>query len=133
MVKTAGAILIFFSLYVASLYSLPSPHSSSHEFESSSDSDGKSSSLPLPSNYKVTAPPPPLLPRAPSLPHPAPPPTTLPVPPLVPPAPGGSDGTSAKEANGGREWLSAAVMPVDGGVAVGFFFFRSGHRGPRAY
>ena len=32
---------------------------------------------------------------------------------------GGGDGTSAKEANGGRKWLSAAAMAVDGGVAVG--------------
>ena len=31
----------------------------------------------------------------------------------------GVRGTSAKEANGGREWLSAAAMIVDGGVAVG--------------
>ena len=32
---------------------------------------------------------------------------------------GGGEGTSAKEENGGREWLSAAAMTVDGGVAVG--------------
>ena len=31
----------------------------------------------------------------------------------------GGEGTSAKEENGGREWFSAAAMPVDGGVAVG--------------
>ena len=33
---------------------------------------------------------------------------------------GGGEGTSAKEENGGREWLSAAAMTVDGGVAVDF-------------
>ena len=32
---------------------------------------------------------------------------------------GGGEGTSAKEENGGREWLSAAAMTVDGGVVVG--------------
>ena len=32
---------------------------------------------------------------------------------------GGGEGTSDKEANGGREWLYAATMTVDGGVAVG--------------
>ena len=36
---------------------------------------------------------------------------------------GGDEGTSAKEENGGREWLSAAAVTVDGGVAVGFYFF----------
>ena len=34
---------------------------------------------------------------------------------------GGCEGTSAKEANGLREWLSAAAMTVDGGVAVGLW------------
>ena len=34
---------------------------------------------------------------------------------------GGGEGTSAKEENGGREWLSAAAMIVDGGVTVGFY------------
>ena len=32
---------------------------------------------------------------------------------------GGGKGISAKEENGGREWLSAVAMTVDGGVAVG--------------
>ena len=32
---------------------------------------------------------------------------------------GGGEGTSAKEENGGREWLSTASMTVDGGVAIG--------------
>ena len=32
---------------------------------------------------------------------------------------GGGEGTSAKGYNGGREWLSTATMPVDGGVVVG--------------
>ena len=32
---------------------------------------------------------------------------------------GGGEGTSAKVENGGREWLSAAAMIVDGGVAIG--------------
>ena len=32
---------------------------------------------------------------------------------------GGGEGTSDKEENGGREWLSMAAMTVDGGVAVG--------------
>ena len=31
----------------------------------------------------------------------------------------GGEGTSAKEDNGGREWLSEADMTVDGEVAVG--------------
>ena len=33
---------------------------------------------------------------------------------------GGGEGTSAKEENGGREWLSAVAMMFDGGVTVGF-------------
>ena len=32
---------------------------------------------------------------------------------------GGGEGTSAKEENVGRGWLSAESMEVDGGVAVG--------------
>ena len=32
---------------------------------------------------------------------------------------GGGEGTSAKEENVGREWLSTAAMKVDVGVAVG--------------
>ena len=32
---------------------------------------------------------------------------------------GGGEETSAKEENGGREWLSAVAMTVDRGVAVG--------------
>ena len=32
---------------------------------------------------------------------------------------GGGEGTSSQEDNGGRKWLSAAAIPVDGGVAVG--------------
>ena len=32
---------------------------------------------------------------------------------------GGGKGTSAKEENGGREWLSVAATTVDGGVAIG--------------
>ena len=32
---------------------------------------------------------------------------------------GGGEGTSAKEVNGGREWLYAASMTVSGGVTVG--------------
>ena len=32
---------------------------------------------------------------------------------------GGGEGTSAKDENGGREWLSTAAMTVDRGVAVG--------------
>ena len=36
---------------------------------------------------------------------------------------GGGEGTSAKEENGGREWLSAAAMTVDGGVTVGFLLY----------
>ena len=31
---------------------------------------------------------------------------------------GGGEVTSSKEDNGGREWLSAEAMTVDGGVAV---------------
>ena len=47
----------------------------------------------------------------------------FPVPHPVPPAPGGGEVTSAKEENVGREWLSAAAMTVDGGVAVGLRLF----------
>ena len=36
---------------------------------------------------------------------------------------GEDEGTSSKEANGGREWLSMAAMTVDGGVSVGLQFF----------
>ena len=32
---------------------------------------------------------------------------------------GGGEGTSDKEANGGRQWFAAAAIPVDGGVAIG--------------
>ena len=32
---------------------------------------------------------------------------------------GGGEGTGDKVENGGREWLSAAAIPVDRGVAVG--------------
>ena len=32
---------------------------------------------------------------------------------------GGGEGTSANKENGGREWLSATAMTVDGGVVVG--------------
>ena len=32
---------------------------------------------------------------------------------------GGGEGTSAKEENGGREWLYVAAMTVEGGVVVG--------------
>ena len=32
---------------------------------------------------------------------------------------GGGEGTSSKEENVGRQWLSTAAMTVDGGVAVG--------------
>ena len=31
----------------------------------------------------------------------------------------GGEGTSAKDANLGREWFSATAMTVDGGLAVG--------------
>ena len=32
---------------------------------------------------------------------------------------GGGEGTSSKDENGGREWLSAAATTVDGGLKVG--------------
>ena len=76
MVKTAQAVLIFFSLSASSPSSLPFPHSSSEKSESLSDLDGESSSLPLPPNQKDT--PPPLLIYATSRTHPPPTPTTLP-------------------------------------------------------
>ena len=36
---------------------------------------------------------------------------------------GGGEDKSAKDDNGGRGWLSAAAMTVDGVVAVGLWFF----------
>ena len=121
MVKTARAVLIFFSLSVSSPSSLPSPHSSSEKSYSSSDSDGESSSLPLQSNQKYTLPPNPppsslsfVATRSSSSYNP--PPFLL----RLTSPPGGGEGTSAKEENVGKEQFSAVAMTVNGGVAVGF-------------
>ena len=116
MVKTAGSVLIFFYLYESSPSSLSPPHSSSD----------KSESLSIPPTHyyrqsrNILSPAPPTSSHSFAATHYS---SSYDPTPLIlrptPHPPGGSEGTSVKEANGGREWLSATAMTVDGGVAVG--------------